>query len=816
MALGLSVAGFDIGNDTSCIAIARKRGIDVLMNKESKRETPAVVNFGEKMRFLGTDGSAKQGLAPQNTVHQLKRLLGKKFADPAVQTDIAKLPYAVTEGPDGGCLIGVQYQNEHVTFTPEQVMAMVLVDLKKIAEVETGTAPVDCVLTVPVFYTEAQRYAMLNAGQIAGLNCLRLMNENTATALAYGIFKTDLPEKDPVHVAFVDVGHSATQVSIVSLLKGGLQVRCHTWDSNLGGRDLDELLFNHFAAEFKAKHKIDIPSNKKASFKLRTQVEKVKKMLSANAEAPLNIECIMEDVDVRGMMTRDAFEALAEPACIRFKAVLEKALAQAALPAELLSSVEVVGSSTRVPMLARIVESVFGKAPSRTLNAKECVSRGAALQCAMLSPVFKVRDFVVEDVAPYPIDFVWDKDGKPMKQRVFEKDSLFPSTKSINFTRAAPFSITGLNAETGETIGTFQVGPFTVPAGADHALLKVRVKMDLNGLVRMENVQLIEEEVVAPAATTTTADTEMADAAAGPQPAAANGGADADHTGAAPMDAEAPAPSAGPKPAEDAKLKKKTRKVDVPFAASNVAGYTQPQLDLYFEKEGQMQAADKLQEETADRKNAVETYVYKIRNGLHGPLEPFASPAEKESLLSALQACEDWLYEDGEDVTKSVYVSKLEEMKGLCGPVEARASEAEHRPAAVSSLRSLAEGYVTWAHSTDSRYAHITAEERSPIAAEANNVLRWLSEKEGLQKALSKSDPPILTAADCKKKEQMLERMASPVVNKPVPKPPAPSPTPPPAEEVPTPMESEAGPEGAAPGPEADAATADGATPMNV
>jgi heat shock protein 4 len=209
----MSVAGFDVGNDTSCVAIARKRGIDVLLNKESKRETPALVNFGEKMRFIGTDGSAKMGLAPQNTVHQLKRLLGKKFSDPAVQADIARLPFAITEAPDGGCLIHVQFLNERTTFTPEQVVAMVLVDLKKIAEAETGVPPIDCVITVPSYYTERQRYAMLNAAQIAGLNCLRLLNDTTATALAYGIFKTDLPE-DPVHVAFVDMGHSATEASV--------------------------------------------------------------------------------------------------------------------------------------------------------------------------------------------------------------------------------------------------------------------------------------------------------------------------------------------------------------------------------------------------------------------------------------------------------------------------------------------------------------------------------------------------------------------------------------------------------------------------
>jgi heat shock protein 4 len=170
----------------------------------------------------GTDAAAKISMNPKNTPHQLKRLLGKKFSDPAVQADIARLPFKVSEGPDGGCLVHVTFCNEPAAFTPEQLMAMVLTDLKKIAEGETGIAVTDCAISVPTFFTEAERYAMLNAASVAGLNCLRLVNETTATALAYGIFKTDLPDTDPVHVGFVDVGHSSTQVrrSLMDALAG--------------------------------------------------------------------------------------------------------------------------------------------------------------------------------------------------------------------------------------------------------------------------------------------------------------------------------------------------------------------------------------------------------------------------------------------------------------------------------------------------------------------------------------------------------------------------------------------------------------------
>ena len=208
----MSVAGFDVGNCTSCVALARKRGVDVLMNSESKRETPALVSFGDKMRFVGVEGAARLMMNVKNTVSLVKRLIGYKFNDPVVQKDLNSLMYKVEEGPDGGCLIEAMYLNEKRKFTPEQVVAILLKDLKRIAEEEQGSVVTDCVISVPVFFTEAQRYAMLSASNLAGLKCLRLMNEPTATALAYGIFKTDLPEEVPVNVAFVDVGNASLQV----------------------------------------------------------------------------------------------------------------------------------------------------------------------------------------------------------------------------------------------------------------------------------------------------------------------------------------------------------------------------------------------------------------------------------------------------------------------------------------------------------------------------------------------------------------------------------------------------------------------------
>lgn len=209
----MSVVGFDFGNAASVVALAQKRGIDVLLNTEAKRETPSVVYFGEEQRCMGSVASSKQNMFPKNTVTQLKRLIGKTFRNPEVQADLQRLPFTVLEAPDGSCLVEVMYCGQKTTFAPEQLIAMALVHLKQIVLSNTNVGVTDCVLSVPGYFTEKERHAMMDAAQIAGLNCLRLMDDMAGVALAYGIFKSDLSETDPSYVVFVDLGHCSLQVN---------------------------------------------------------------------------------------------------------------------------------------------------------------------------------------------------------------------------------------------------------------------------------------------------------------------------------------------------------------------------------------------------------------------------------------------------------------------------------------------------------------------------------------------------------------------------------------------------------------------------
>jgi heat shock protein 4 len=403
----MSVVGIDFGNLQSIIAVARNRGIDVVCNEVSNRFTPSLVSFGPKQRYLGETAKTQEISNFKNTVSSLKRIVGRTFADKEIQEIEKQYLTVPLLDVNGQLAVKLNYKGEETTFTTIQIFAMYLTKIKEIATNETKMPVSDCVIAIPAWFTDVQRRAVLDASEIAGLNVLRLINDSTAVALGYGITKTDLPEDKPRNVCFVDVGHSSYTVSIVSFIKGQLTVKSRAFDRHFGGRDFDRMLVDHFAAQFKTKYGIDVKSNGKAMIRLMAGCEKLKKVLSANAEAPLNIESIMEDRDVSSMMKRVEFEELAQELISRVEAPLQKALDDAGLTVDEIDAVEVVGGSTRIPALKDRIQAFFGKDLSSTLNQDEATARGAALQCAILSPAFKVRDFTVQDITNYPIKMTW-------------------------------------------------------------------------------------------------------------------------------------------------------------------------------------------------------------------------------------------------------------------------------------------------------------------------------------------------------------------------------------------------------------------------
>lgn len=808
----MSVVGLDVGNENCIVAVARQRGIDVVLNDESKRETPAIVSFNDKQRFIGTAAAASLTMAPKNTVAQIKRLLGKRFNDPEVQRDLCLLPFKVTEGPDGSPIIHVQYLGESRSFTPSQILGMILSNLKTIAEKNLQTHVSDCVIGIPVFFSEVQRRAMLDAAVIAGLRPLRLMHETTATALAYGIYKTDLPDTDHINIVFVDVGHAAMQICVAAFKKGQLKVLAHAFDRNLGGRDFDEVLFQYFCGKFKEEYKIDVLSNARACQRLRSACEKMKKVLSANPEAPLNIECLMDEKDVRGFMRRDDFEKLAQPMFERVKALCERALTEAKISSDKLYAVEVVGSGSRVPAILKILTSVFRKEPSRTMNASECIARGCALQCAMLSPTFRVRDFEVQDAFPFSICLAW-KGSAPEPEEggttgeascssvVFPKGNPVPSTKMLTFYRSGTFLVDALYADMQDLppgipqkINTFTIGPFK-PTKSDKAKIKVKIRLNLHGIVSVESATMIEEEEVeVPVSKADGGPAAMeVEGNQGPKvpdlndPSMETGEINAaEPSGVENGETTTEGKTAGTEsPKKDVSKKKKSKRKDVPVKENPVGALPQGDLQKAVEHEYEMALQDRVMEETKDKKNAVEAYVYDMRNKMYEKYREYATDAEREDLAAKLQETEDWLYEDGEDETKGVYVAKLEELKKLGDPIEERFKEEEARGSCVEQLLYCINSFREAALSKDPKFDHIEPAEKEKVVAECIKAEEWLRDKLSHQEQLRKSANPVVLCAEVKKKMEALDRFCKPTMTKARPAPPKPA-SPPPSKGAPS------------------------------
>jgi heat shock protein 4 len=304
-----------------------------LANEVSNRQTPSLVSFGQKSRALGEAAATMQTSNFKNTIGSLKRLVGRTLQDKDVQEYEKHFINAELVDAKGEVGVKVRFAGEEQVFSATQLMGMYLGRLRDTASKELGGSGVsDVVISVPSWFTDGQRRAMLDAADIAGLNPLRLMNDTTAAALGYGITKTDLPEaEDPRHVVFCDFGHSSYQVAVVAFSKGQLTVMGTAADRHFGGRNFDRALLEHFAEEFKGKYKVDVLSNPKAMFRLAAGCERLKKVLSANAVAPLNVESLMEDIDASSQLKREEFEALVAPLLEKVTLPLQEALEQAGL-----------------------------------------------------------------------------------------------------------------------------------------------------------------------------------------------------------------------------------------------------------------------------------------------------------------------------------------------------------------------------------------------------------------------------------------------------------------------------------------------------
>ncbi len=393
--------GIDLGTTYSCVGVYLNDRVEIIANDQGNRTTPSYVGFTETERLIGDAAKNQVARNPTNTVFDAKRLIGRKFDDPIVQKDRKLWPFTVESGPEGKPCIVVNYKGESKRFHAEEISSMVLTKMKETAEAYLGKSVKKAVITVPAYFNDSQRQATKDAGAIAGLNVLRIINEPTAAAIAYGLDKRGKGEKN---VLIFDLGGGTFDVSLLTIDDGMFEVKATAGDTHLGGEDFDNKLVEFCAADFMKKNGIDIRSNPRAMRRLRTQAERAKRILSSSTQTTIEVDALVESMDYHLTLTRAKFEELCMPFFKECIFPVEQVLKSSNFSKSQIHEVVLVGGSTRIPKVIQMITEFFnGKEPNRSINPDEAVAYGAAVQAAIINGQDKtgnLNDVVLIDVAP--------------------------------------------------------------------------------------------------------------------------------------------------------------------------------------------------------------------------------------------------------------------------------------------------------------------------------------------------------------------------------------------------------------------------------
>lgn len=635
--------GIDLGSSKFVIAVAKKGGVEILTNDASYRQTPTLVSYGPE-RIAGDKAVQKIKKNINNSVFLPTRFLGE-VSNEQMKLEQPFLFSKVHLNEQHHPIFSLNYEAEQININAEQLLAGVFneaISVLKLNNIDQKEA----VVSVPSFFNQVERQAVIDAAKIAGLEITKLYNESAANVMNYGIFRMgDLDPKNPRLVGFVDMGHSKTSIFFANIWKDKADILFETSDPNLGTRNLDLMMLSHYTHAFEQKHRINLNESPKSVFRLLEAIERQRKILTANPEAVLSVECIYEDIDFSHLLTREEFEAINQKVIQQLATLMNDVLKQLSPEVrQTLHSVERVGGGTRIPFVEKIIASTFGfEQVSKTLDANESVSRGCAIQAAMLSPLFKVPQFSIVEKLVSPVFIKLQYEGEEEKKKeLFKVGAEFNKNLSIGVKQKAALKVSLAihSRNSGREVMLCNASLDKIVSKEERFEGKVYFLLDRNGIAQIEKCELRETYIVEEKIPVKTSVTDKSKET----PKSTVDGK---------MEIETPESA---KEEFTIEKKEKTRISNLDFKNKSNFGLERTQIETFKQFESRVSAKEQLFKETQTAKYNLESFIYDTRNKVNdSKFQNLVSQTEKSAILHDLEVAENWLYAEGTNTTKQEY-----------------------------------------------------------------------------------------------------------------------------------------------------------------